>query len=162
MNDTKPIYENEEYSSLEWTNEEKSRELNDLMQYEKLKKEELIRCEQRRREMELASIRNAYINTKTKKKLTTTKVFMWFIFVNCAIIEMYSMFVMFFLGDLSALAALIGAVIGEAMTFAVYCAKAYNETKQEEKIKLEREQFNAALPIENLVEDIINTEAKAE
>lgn len=162
MNDTKPIYENEEYSSLEWTNEEKSRELNDLMQYEKLKKEELIRCEQRRREMELASIKNAYVNTKTKKKLTTTKVFMWFIFVNCAIIEMYSMFVMFFLGDLSALTALIGAVIGEAMTFAVYCAKAYNETKQEEKIKLEREQFNAALPIENLVEDIINTEAKAE
>lgn len=162
MNDTKPIFENEEYSSLEWTNEEKSRELNDLMQYEKLKKEELIRCEQRRREMELASIKNAYVNTKTKKKLTTTKVFMWFIFVNCAIIEMYSMFVMFFLGDLSALTALIGAVIGEAMTFAVYCAKAYNETKQEEKIKLEREQFNAALPIENLVEDIINTEAKAE
>ena len=112
--------------------------------------------------MELASIKNAYVNTKTKKKLTTTKVFMWFIFVNCAIIEMYSMFVMFFLGDLSALTALIGAVIGEAMTFAVYCAKAYNETKQEEKIKLEREQFNAALPIENLVEDIINTEAKAE
>ena len=40
MNDTKPIYENEEYSSLEWTNEEKSRELNDLMQYEKLKRED--------------------------------------------------------------------------------------------------------------------------
>lgn len=162
MSDTTPLFESEEYSSLEWTNEERSRELNDLMDYEKAKRAELLRSEQRRRAMELDAIKNAYRATKTKKKLTTTKVFMWFIFVNCAIIELYAMFTMFFLGDLSALTALIGAVIGEAMTFAVYCAKAYNETKQEEQIKLEREQFKANRPVEEFVEEIVETTAKAE
>ena len=162
MSEYTPVFESDEYSDLNWTNEEKSRELADIVEYEKHKKRELINCEKRRRELELMSIKNAYVNTKTKKRVTTTKVFMWFIFINCAVIEIYSMYAMFVLGDLSALNALIGAVIGEAMAFAVYCAKAYNETKQEEQIKLEREQFNATLPIENLAEEIVNTVAKAE
>lgn len=162
MSEYTPVFESDEYSDLNWTNEEKSRELADIVEYEKRKKRELINCEKRRRELELMSIKNAYVNTKTKKRVTTTKVFMWFIFINCAVIELYSMYTMFVLGDLSALNALIGAVIGEAMAFAVYCAKAYNETKQEEQIKLEREQFNATLPIENLAEEIVNTVAKAE
>lgn len=162
MSEYTPVFESDEYSDLNWTNEEKSRELADIVEYEKRKKRELINCEKRRRELELMSIKNAYVNTKSKKRVTTTKVFMWFIFINCAVIELYSMYTMFVLGDLSALNALIGAVIGEAMAFAVYCAKAYNETKQEEQIKLEREQFNATLPIENLAEEIVNTVAKAE
>ncbi len=67
---------------------------------------------------------------------------MYFMVVNCSVIELYSMIVMLVLGDLSALYALIGAVVGEVVSLSAYFAKSYNETKQEEIIKLEREKLH--------------------
>ena len=78
---------------------------------------------------------------RKKKKVTSTKIFMYFIFINCTIIEVYSMAVMYILQDLSALSTLIGAVVGEAVSFAVYAAKSFCETKEEERIKFEREKY---------------------
>ena len=72
---------------------------------------------------------------------TTTKIIMFFIFANCTVVEVYAMWVMWYLMNLDALYALISAVVGESVSFAVYAAKAYNETKQEELIKLERDKM---------------------
>lgn len=80
------------------------------------------------------------------KKPTTTKLVMGFIFLNCTAIEIYSMAVMYIYADLDPLYALITAVVGEAVSFAVYCAKAYNETKQEELIRLERDKLELDSP----------------
>jgi len=48
---------------------------------------------------------------------------------------------MYMLQDLSSLYALISAVVTESISFAIYAAKAYNETKQKELIKLERDRM---------------------
>lgn len=66
---------------------------------------------------------------------------MAYIFINCTVVEIYSMVAMWHLGDLSSLYTLITAVVGETVSFAVYAAKSYNETKQEEIIKLERDKM---------------------
>ena len=76
-----------------------------------------------------------------KKKATFTKIIMTFIFINCTVIEIYSMIVMYILQDLSALSTLIGAVVGEAFAFAVYCVKSFLETKEEKKLEFEKEQY---------------------
>lgn len=65
--------------------------------------------------------------TRDKKKLSTTKLIVAFIFLNCTIVEIYSMIVMYQLRDISSLYALITAVIGETISFAVYSAKATKE-----------------------------------
>ena len=63
-----------------------------------------------------------------KKKLpSTTKLIVAFILINCTVVEVYSMWVMFILSDLSALYTLITAVIGESITFAIYAAKSAKE-----------------------------------
>ncbi|MCD8013295.1 MAG: hypothetical protein LUG99_08985 [Lachnospiraceae bacterium] len=73
---------------------------------------------------------------------TTTKIIMAFLLVNCTAVEVYSMVVMWKLQNLDALYSLITAVITESISFAVYAAKSYNETKQEEIIKLERDKMS--------------------
>ena len=77
------------------------------------------------------------------KPPTTTKIIMLYIFANCTAVEVYSMVAMWMFANLEALYALISAVISESLSFAVYAAKAYNETKQEELIKLERDKMEA-------------------
>lgn len=80
------------------------------------------------------------------KRPTTTKVLMAYIFINCTAIEVYSMVAMWHLSDLSALYSLITSVVTETMAFAVYCAKAYSETREEERIKLERDRLDIPAP----------------
>lgn len=50
-----------------------------------------------------------------------------FLFVNCTIIELYSMAAMLIEHDLSGLSTLIGAVVSETLAFAVYAYKAMRE-----------------------------------
>ncbi|MCD8331753.1 MAG: hypothetical protein LUB63_04365 [Oscillospiraceae bacterium] len=86
---------------------------------------------------------------------TTTKIIMTFLLLNCTAVEVYSMVVMYQLQNLDALYSLITAVITESISFAVYAAKSYNETKQEELIKLEWDRMDAALcEAEGAAEDI--------
>ncbi len=73
---------------------------------------------------------------------TTTKIIMAFLLANCSAVEVYSMVVMWKLQNLDALYSLITAVVTESISFAVYAAKSYNETKQEEIIKLERDKMS--------------------
>lgn len=75
------------------------------------------------------------------KKPTTTKIIVAFLFANFTVIEIFSMIAMWHFENLDALYVLITTVMAEPISFAVYAAKAYNETKQEELIKLEREKM---------------------
>lgn len=65
-----------------------------------------------------------------KKKLSTSKLLVGFIFINCVIVEVYAMWVMYALADLSALSVLITAIIGETFAYAVYSIKSAKENTQ--------------------------------
>lgn len=73
--------------------------------------------------------------------LTASKFFMIFILVNCTIIELYSMIIMYILSDLTALSSLIAAVITESISYAIYSAKSYHGKKSEIDSELERDKF---------------------
>lgn len=75
-----------------------------------------------------------------KRPLSTSKFLIYFLFVNCTIIELFTMLVtwkQFSLAetiglsiDFNPLTTLIGSVVGEIIGFAVYCAKAAKENSQ--------------------------------
>lgn len=72
-----------------------------------------------------------------KKKMSTTKKLILFLFINCTIIEIFTgivtlqnLYLAYKVGvsiDFSPLVTLIGAVVGEVMGFAVYAAKSAKE-----------------------------------
>ena len=72
-----------------------------------------------------------------KAKMSTTKRIVWWMFINCTLIEMLTVWALYknfelatIFGtgvDFSPLVALIGAVIGEVMVFATYAVKAKAE-----------------------------------
>ena len=131
-------------NDVEWSDEEIKENDKKEKAFKIKLKHELLKSEDRRRRHELYEVRHQNrIYSDRKKKLTTTKILMYFILLNCTIIEAYSMWVMYVLQDLSALYSLIGAVVGEALSYAVYCAKSFNDTKEECKSKLERDKFEA-------------------
>ena len=84
---------------------------------------------------------------------------MYIILINCSVIEIYSMFVMYHFADLTALYSLIGAVIGESLSFAIYCFKSFNETKEEARTQLERDKFFSDNGKCTVTEDIPNEES---
>lgn len=140
------IFDRDEFKDLNWNIKDKAIEIKNNEEYEKNKKDALIRMENRRRKNEIREINEKEKTPKKQfKRTTTTKLLMYFIFTNCFMIEVYSMWVMVKLSDLSALYSLIGAVIGESLSFAIYCAKSFNETKEEERIRLERDMFEYGL-----------------
>ena len=114
----------------------------------KKKRKALLRSEDRRRKNELREINreNRYsseIAEIRSKKRTTTKVLMYCILINCSVIEIYSMIAMVVLSDLSSLYSLIGAVVSESISYAIYCCKSFNDTKEEQRSKLERDKWEA-------------------
>lgn len=146
---SEPIYNKHEYSNLDWNETEISKDKKADQKYIDKKKKELLKMENRRRDLELLTVTNMYKPSKEvserRKKFTTTKFLMYLILGNCFIIELYSMWIMIFTGDLGALSSLIGAVIGESIAFAVYCYKSFNENKEEARAELERDKFEASI-----------------
>lgn len=75
-----------------------------------------------------------------KKNITTSKLLIAFLFLNCTIIEIFTMYVtlkslsiVLIIGgaiDFSPLLALIGAVVGEVIGFAIYSLKSMKENTQ--------------------------------
>lgn len=75
-----------------------------------------------------------------KKKIPTTKKLMFFLFVNCTLIELFTGWVTIQnialareIGmslDFTPLVTLIGTVVGEVLSFAVYAAKSAKENTQ--------------------------------
>lgn len=133
--------------------------------YQELKlKRETRKLESRKRKSEIREVKNQYnLIYNRLSKLTTHKIIMYFIFINCSIIEIYSMKSMIILADLSALPTLMVSVITESISYAIYCAKSYSGTKQEKIQELDDKKFElekeiAKYQIENnLINDnIIN------
>lgn len=58
---------------------------------------------------------------------TQSKMGMWYIFISCTAVQIYSMAAMWHFADLSPLYALIGATVGEGLTYYAYTAKAKAE-----------------------------------
>lgn len=73
------------------------------------------------------------LKKKYKKKVSSAKLAMAFIFINCTLIEAFSIHITYralsTLGilDLSAILGLISAVVGESVAYVVYCAKSKHE-----------------------------------
>jgi hypothetical protein len=126
----------------------------------RLREARRVAADQKRRN-EIRDIRESN-RREPKFKIQTTKLIIIFIFLNCTVVEGYSMWVMYKLMDLSALYTLITAVVGETIAFAVYAAKSYKETYAEEQLKFEKDKLASQLaPVQEEPEpdDIpINTE----
>lgn len=134
-------------TNISWTREEILENNRKERIFKRKLKREILRSEDRRREKALyeARHRNGGFFSERKKKMTTSKILMYYILINCTVIEVYSMYTMYTLKDLSPLYSLIGAVIGESLSYAIYCAKSFKDTKEEVKSKLERDKFEASL-----------------
>ena len=139
--------------------------------YEKLKekyKKQILRelqkdeIQEMKKELHDRRIDNTLIGRRLQK-MTTSKFIMYLILLNCTVIEVYSMIVMVKLNDLSPLMTLIGSVVGESISYAIYCAKSFNSTKSEEDLKFAKQQFliNSGLEdevIEDFPDEVINNE----
>lgn len=130
------------HPELHWSKNEINTDIDRSNRHEKRMKKAILASEERKRKEELRSINSTHRPIKEwRKKMTTTKRLMYAILINCIVIEIYSMYVMVALQDLSSLYSLIGAVVGESVCYAIYCAKSFNDSKEEAKSKLERDRF---------------------
>ena len=94
--------------ALEWSEKDIKKEKKAIEKHNKQMKKELQKSEARRRKNELNKVKaDNKVVSERRKKFTTTKALTYFIILNCVIIEIYSMIVMFILGDLSPLITLI-------------------------------------------------------
>ena len=135
--------------NVEFTQEELDLDNAREFRFQVKKRRELLKAEERRRKNELREIRsrNRYffnVDSEKRKKRTTTKILMYCILLNCTIVEVYSMIVMITQNDLSALTTLISVIIGESITYAIYCAKSHFDTKEEKQLDFDREVFKAS------------------
>lgn len=62
-----------------------------------------------------------------KKWPSTAKMAMAYIFASCTVVQIYSMAAMWHFADLSALYSLIGATVGEVISYCAYSAKSAKE-----------------------------------
>lgn len=104
----------------------------------------LTKKEQREHEAKLRKIRRAgekklmrdelkrekEVYWPRKKWPSTAKLAMSYIFASCTVVQIYSMAAMWHFADLSALYSLIGATVGETITFCAYAAKSAKENTE--------------------------------
>lgn len=76
-----------------------------------------------------------------KKKVETSKLFAFYLFVLFQIVLVYSLVAMWALKDLACLGVLITDILAQILVYGIYCAKAYHGKKQEEHLKFEREKL---------------------
>jgi hypothetical protein len=67
---------------------------------------------------------------KYRRRVPTSKLLAVFLIVNFMLVELYAMFAMIYLKDLSALYVLISSVVGEVMTYLIYVKKSNNDNSQ--------------------------------
>lgn len=81
---------------------------------------------ERKRMRDEERAKRAEIHPKPKWP-SQSKLGMWYIFLSCTVVQIYSMAAMWHFADLSPLYALIGATVGEGLTYYAYTAKAKAE-----------------------------------
>lgn len=145
----------EAIAKITWSDREERRKKREKKRFNKKLKRELLKAEKRKRKNKIREIKKQHRpDKKEKKKITTTKLLIYFIILNCTVVEVYSMIIMYMLKDLSALYSLIGAVVGESIAYAIYCAKSFKENKEEANYKLERDKFNASIGYQSDEEEV--------
>lgn len=99
-------------------------------EYEHRQKLKKIHERGRRAQMrrELKEAREMY--APKKKRLTTAKFALWYIFASCTVVQFYAMAAMWHFGDLSPLISLIGATVGEVISYCAYAAKSAKENTE--------------------------------
>lgn len=90
------------------------------MRYKDKLRRARIYADKIKKKQEIYNVKHQY---DSKKKVEFSKIILIIIFINCVVIEIYSMWVMYALADLSALPALIGAIIGECGSACCYFIK---------------------------------------
>lgn len=99
---------------------------------EKWEKEKQILLEQQQ-------LKNEKEQILKKDKISTSKIIMLFLFINCTIIELFTMGITILdlniakttgMVDFSPIVTLITAVVGEVISFAIYAAKSTKENTQ--------------------------------
>ncbi len=97
---------------------------------------ELKKHRRKLREIEAAGERKLLRDELKKKKAkywpkkkwpSTAKLAMAYIFASCTAVQIYSMAAMWHFADLSALYSLIGATVGEVISYCAYAAKSAKE-----------------------------------
>lgn len=140
------IHDSEEYvksyiqKELVWDEKECREEERRQKRFDESCKKAIISAKKKRRRQELKQIKRVYGPRKQEHSIdlsTTTKQLMMFVFINCTIIEVYSMIAMLIASDLSALSTLVTSVVAEAFAFAIYCTKSYFETRSQKENELE-------------------------
>lgn len=81
--------------------------------------------ERKRLRDELRAERQKYF--PPRKPPTTSKLALAYILISCTVVQVYSMAAMWRMMDLSPLATLIGATVGEAIAYCAYVAKSAKE-----------------------------------
>lgn len=91
------------------------------------------------RKRELKKKINSY--KAPRKKIQTSKIYFALLFFSCSCTQIFSMIAMWHFGNLDSLSVLIGSTLTEGVGMLGYYLKSYHETKEEEKIKFEKEKF---------------------
>ena len=85
------------------------------------------------KEQQMKEEKNEVLKKQEKRKLSTTKRLTFFLFINCTIIEIFTLYVtlkqlnMGMGVDLTPLQMLITTIVGEVIVFAVYSLKSLKE-----------------------------------
>lgn len=125
---------------LDWTLDELRQEEKNIKKYKAGMRKALLNAQERSRKKEIKSLsKKVTIPALDRQDMTSSKLFMIIILVNCSIIEIYSMWAMYKLKNLEALPGLITAVIGESISYLIYCAKSYFGKKEEGRLNLDRD-----------------------
>lgn len=131
---------------------QKEKQLLEKKQEQWEKQKEVILMKQSLRE-ERQSIKQ-----KSHKKISTSKLIVLFLFLNCTIIEFFTGYVTLKslnlgFADFSPLTTLISAVVGEVICFAVYAYKATKENT-EGGITYENAKFEQSQYVSNLESEV--------
>ena len=97
-----------------------------------------LKNESKLRKQELRNMKKKY---KQKKKIQTSKIFFILLFISCFSTQIYAMVSMWHFATLDHLSTLIGATLAEGVGLLGYYMKSYCESREEEKLKFEREKF---------------------
>jgi hypothetical protein len=126
--------------------------------YDKKREKAIKKAKKKKEKQEIKDIMTDYGPAKPEKRAidlsTTTKQIMAFIVINCTVVELYAMVVMYKFQDLTTLDALVSAVVAETVSFMAYCLKSYFETKTEREHSLEVDKFNYECQSDASDEDI--------
>lgn len=98
---------------------------------ENWEKEKIILLKEQELKEQKKEIKNK--GKQQKKKLTTTKLLTFFLFINCTIIQLFTLYITWkqintgYGADLTPLQMLITTVVGQVIVFAVYSLKSLKE-----------------------------------